>query len=551
VSVCPTYLIPNLSEPRTCQNCKDTNTYFYNGSCISGTSCPKNTILADSNRNGCIECLSPNYFDPTTNSCVGTCPIYLTPITTSPRYCQNCLESNKYYDYDSNSCVTTCPEFLIPNGTTGICDNCKDTNKYSYNGSCYTGSNCPSSILVNSSRNGCQECSEPNYYNLGTDTCVAECPEYLIPNINSPRSCINCKDTSKLSYDGSCVSASTCPNKSFLVDTPTNGCLICETSYYDPNSKKCVTTCPTYLVPNTNTRNCDNCKDNGKYSYNRACLAKCPDGSFIDDTSKNGCKLCADQGNYFESGACVSQCTHGKAIINNICSVCPNPNNFISDFNCVDICPIGKTYYDSFRVCSSCPSDKYNYNNSCFNSCPTGTATYENDNNCFDWLALGKYLSSNYIVDKCPNGKYYDTKNVCTDCKPLFVLENNCVSSCPTNYLYDSSNVCYTCKSINKVFSINTCVTTCPLDAYYNDVQDISMNMCISCKAQNKYLVYGDKSCSQACPDTTNLNEEYSVCSKNGCLDIKMVLNENKCTTNCPDDKILKSSKCETRPPGK
>ncbi|MCP3681851.1 MAG: hypothetical protein GY861_04100, partial [bacterium] len=123
VSSCPAFLVENTNTPRHCQNCKDNSTYSYNGACVAGTSCPTNTVLIDTNRNGCQDCASPNFFDPVTSSCVSSCPAFLVENTNTPRHCQNC----------------------------------KDSSTYSYNGACVAGTSCPiKTKLANTSRNGCE-----------------------------------------------------------------------------------------------------------------------------------------------------------------------------------------------------------------------------------------------------------------------------------------------------------------------------------------------------------------------------------------------------------
>jgi len=256
------------------------------------------------------------------------------------------------------------------------------------------------------------------------------------------------------------------------------------------------------------------------------------------NTDRNGCQDCLDIGKVYDAGTCTSQCPHGKIAINNICSVCPN-NQLIYNGQCVTLCPIGY-YKDSWKVCNQCPSNKFFYNNICLDSCPTNTATIQNSNICVDWKSKGQFLSNNFIVDSCPPGNAYDLLNKCLDCKlqNKVLLNNQCVISCPENWILSEYSECYTCQSINKINYYGKCVAQCPLDAY------VSSDMCISCQKQNKFLVYGDTACSDACPSDTTLNIDFSVCSKNQCLDVNLVLDNNLCVTFCPPTKILTNNEC-------
>ncbi len=206
-------------------------------------------------------------------------------------------------------------------------------------------------------------------------------PNYLIPQLNLPRHCQNCKDTNEYSYNDSCIKGS-CPVNSILIDSPTNGCLYCSpNTFFDSNLNTCVTKCPKFLVENTSTMTCNNCKTTNTYSLNEACVSKCPDDAIIVDTNRNGCEVCSAAGKVLENGRCVISRSKGKVLINNVCSICPESSSSIFNNSCVKECNDGYIL-DEFRICLACTN--LVHNNQCVAACPNETATYPNVKECFN-----------------------------------------------------------------------------------------------------------------------------------------------------------------------
>jgi len=75
-----------------------------------------------------------------------------------------------------------------------------------------------------------------------------------------------------------------------------------EGTYLSNITSNCETSCPTYVVANTFSRSCDNCKLLSLgFSYNNVCVAgsTCPANTYLADSSTNGCLACASP-NYFD-----------------------------------------------------------------------------------------------------------------------------------------------------------------------------------------------------------------------------------------------------------
>jgi len=513
VATCPTYLVPN-GTTGNCDNCKTLSLgYSSNGSCLAGATCPSNTSLVDTNRNGCSTCLAQGiYWDgEVALTCVATCPSYLIPngttgncdncktlslgysnngscvagaacptntslVNTNRNGCSTCLAQGIYWDAEvALTCVATCPSYLVPNGTTGQCDNCKTlTLGYSYNGACVAGAGCPTTTsLVDTNRNGCVNCISQGKYFDGevSNTCVTNCPEYLIPN-GTTGNCDNCKSLSNgYSVNGACVSGSNCPDYFYLDNSNRNGCLYCKSigKYFDGETSLCVSTCPIYLVPNISNGNCDNCKLlNLGFSFNGACIAGslCPNYSVLDNSSRNGCHTCKSINKYYDDGVCVDTCPILKPTnSDNICTNCSGTSNpYFQNGVCVHKCDIG-SIYDSANVCTPCPSNRsYIYQNLCLSGC--------------GYLCTGSNKLCYNAKDASPEQYWFD--GLCYDVKPsnsaIFDANYNaykkCVEVVPKQYNYLLSCV-FSCPSETILDSTNTTCISYISSGKYNHILHI------------------------------------------------------------------------------
>ena len=209
---CPIYLIPN-STNGNCDNCKLLNLGFsYNDTCISGTTCPNDTVLDNISRNGCHTCKSINkYYND--GICVDTCPS-LKP-SNSDNICTACTTDKKYLQngvcvqicdlgsiYDSDNVCTPCASnepYIFNNKCLSSCGYlCTDSNKICYNaknaspeqywfdGKCYDKIQ-SNTALFNTDYNVYKKCNdlEQKQYNY-LSGCVLKCPEgTLLDNSNS------------------------------------------------------------------------------------------------------------------------------------------------------------------------------------------------------------------------------------------------------------------------------------------------------------------------------------------------------------------------------
>jgi len=125
------------------------------------------------------------------------------------------------------------------------------------------------------------------YYSYVTDSCVTNCPDYLVPD-STNRKCINCKVTGMFFYNGACV-ASSCPALTVIEDSSRNGC--------------------------------DTCAAKSQYYENGVCVLNCSAGRISDPQAI--CIACADN-QVIKDNICVSNCGDRQYYdANRICNACP------------------------------------------------------------------------------------------------------------------------------------------------------------------------------------------------------------------------------------
>ena len=427
--MCTACVLPEIFNPvpKLCQNCttisSGVNNYLNNGS-VCVVSCSSQFKISDVDLI-CSQCIAPTFYNIETDTCVNPCPTYLVPNTTN-RNCDNCntlslgfsyngicnavagcpalytldnparngcatcLSLGLYYDGDvAMGCVATCPAYLIPNTGNGNCDNCKTiSSSYSYNDACVAGAACPVlSTLINANRNGCKSCiSLAKFYDEETKTCVATCPEYLIPN-QITRNCDNCK-LLNLGYSilTSCVSGSSCPPGLKLVNTSRNGCLACPGTQV-LQSGECVNSCNPGYIEDTN-RACVTCPSNLPYYLGNQCVSSCLYMGF--DVATKICYNCKSVSKFWFAGQCVDSIPLGTALkveefaAYAICSQM-DPAQYKYQGVCVKDCPINTFRFPAKLECSTSNCRDYNaffYNGVCVNPCPVSTSVDQITNKC-------------------------------------------------------------------------------------------------------------------------------------------------------------------------
>ena len=231
--------------------------------------------------------------------------------------------------------------------------------------------------------------------------------------------------------------------------------------------------------------------------------------------------------------------------------------------NCSDICFFNnkKIIYDD-RICSfNCPdTDKFNYNNLCYKSCPSDT--FINFGKCVSNCTNGYYTNKNdssVKICKCINPK-------CFECS-LKSLESDLCISCNDDYypIYnDSSNIypfinCY--KSPEGFYfdkiekNYKPCYPSCKACKEKGDIKD---NKCLKCSLnyQFKNEFPNDTNCYEECKDYYYFDNEKNYYCVNECPETynKIIEEKKKCIDDCSKDDIYKyyfKKKCYSKCPEK
>jgi len=231
---------------------------------------------------------------------------------------------------------------------------------------------------------------------------------------------------------------------------------------------------------------------------------------------------------------------------------------------CVSSCPITQPYYDSFKVCSSCPTYARFYNsldNTCRSSCPESAPRYDNSNFlCVQCPSTTPYYhSSDNTCKQCPvSAPLYDIaeKRCTTTCtgNSWLKLDSSCVSpaGCPTQNIIEISSkeklmslngmngVCRP-ETISKVFSTKFERIIFPGTYNYEE-----------CEEEYFYKVGGK--CGY-CPPNSFLSGTICIkqCGDNKCkcpIGQKYVPFSRKCVITCPEDNpLLIDGNCLQCPP--
>ena len=323
--------------------------------------------------------------------------------------CTSCSDKYHFIADEPNSCIkeTDKPDNYYLNEDTNTYEKC-----YESCGSC--------SKLGNSTDNKCTSCKEnyivhPGKNNLCVQPCSSDekwlvsyltndyictgtCPdEYIYYNPSTKQCIIDCSLINKVYYNFECISD--CPEKTFNYKS------------------ECIDECPSFLSPNIEAQQCENCKDKNKYLYQGECIDDKPENTFIEDKSYNVLKNC---------------------------------------FYIIDEYKLG-TYYQQKEGCNSqCPLEYYYYNTAlglcakCYQTCKKCDRIGNSDKHgCVE--CIEDFIKFEKIPNKCLKpcddlwsyDENYQTLQCIEKCEKMIVIDTNeCTTKCDSNYLIFEDKYC-------------------------------------------------------------------------------------------------------------
>ena len=387
--------------------------------------------------------------------------------------------------------------------------------------------------------------------NLRCEKCSSSCTECSTSTTN----CTSCADTTKVIYEGACISAcydgyyapavsvfcTKCTSPCYKCQAPGTSCLSCVSGYYLKGTQ-CLSDCGSQYFKNSSTQICDACSTScyncsGSSTLCTSCLnqylldAQCvssntciSDNKHIANTSTYVCDTC--------DSSC-SECSGSTTT----CTKCSGTLNLYGT-TCISNCPT--QYYASSNECKSCNASC----NGCVSTashclaCQTGMYLEEDTYNCVIRCGTNYYLSGNNCV-KCYSSclTCSQSPTSCTSCgSSLFLSENRCVSTCPSgtfgenNKCKDCDSSCATCNllstnctscSASKLMYSNSCVSTCPsgTTAISSECQSCTgqcasctgtVSYCTECLNPVEYAYAGQ--CLTACPTNTLASKTGQTC---------------------------------------
>ena len=201
-------------------------------------------------------------------------------------------------------------------------------------------------------------------------------------------------------------------------------------------------------------------------------------------------------------------------------------SNISNSSNCSDICFVKNIKLDlNINECvHSCNDNGYNYEYGgiCYNECPEGTQTLNNDSNLCVKIIKSYESKTNFTegyyfdinsgeykkcFERCKycNESGDEINNNCLECKSNFffldenIYQNNCYKKCPFYYFFNESGN-YICSGENK----------CP--EKYNKLISFK-NQCIDqCKNDNIYIYEYKNNCFIQCPLRTIYDKSLDIC---------------------------------------
>ena len=443
-------------------DCSTDNKYKYEYQDKCYKECPYNSKLINNSYlciDNCNNSINNRY--EYQDKCYKECPYNSKLINNSYLCIDNCINSiNNIYEYQ-NKCYKECPynSKLINNSYLCI-DNCINSinNIYEYNNKCYK--ECPyNSKLINNSYLCIDNCLSDVEYNYEyKNKCYKYCPNKTF-YYNEDKFCYDkipdgfyCNDTVANTLDKCHENCKTCNEGPKIYN---NNCLTCpDTGNIYLNLGNCTNNCSKgFFIYKKSIKICK-CIYAQKCNYcslnsieSDLCLDCNNDEGFYekidDEFSLEGFIDCYKdpEGYYLEKNLyqkCYKSCkfcsTRGDEI-NHKCLQCYENYTYVSDFdninNCYNKCDFyyyydkendnkyqctlenncpekySKSIEDKKRCIDSCYNDniyKYEYKNSCYESCPIGTILSFNISFfCQDIEELQKYNSKPVIFEKVLN----------------------------------------------------------------------------------------------------------------------------------------------------
>ena len=285
-------------------------------------------------------------------------------------------KEEKMIDY-TNECINSCSDSLI--------------YKYEYKGICY------------------EKCSTPLYYDYTHTKCIDEIPEGYYLN-----------DTEQRTIEKCIIKCKECSMDSLV----NNLCLSCNDIYgyykkYDENLDlennifiNCYKEAPEgYVFDSIN-------------KFYKSCYSTCKDCTELGNIKNHKCTECYDSYTMNE-GNCSTNCdnyfiyispSEYECIENETC-----PNNYnkliIDKKECIDDCNKDNSY-------------RYEYNNTCYVSCPPGTKISKN-NVCMDYIEEetdSEEINSDELINRCNGYKFFTYQCIIDYDNPNIIFFKNMIT---------------------------------------------------------------------------------------------------------------------------
>ena len=325
--------------------------------------------------------------------------------------------------------------------------------------------------------------------------CHDNCKTCEEEGTNDNNKCLTCPSEGKKYLDsGNCVS--TCTSGGYFTYSEDPLILSCKCT-----NPKCLYCTPESLANNNYCIICNN--DGGYYSIQDDTTTvdsfincyKNPTGYYLDTNIYKPCY-----------STCVNCDGFGNESNNN-CNECDNEHLLLTDFNkknCYTKCT-NYYYFDK--------DDSYKYKCTENNNCPTGYKLIYSTTKCIDNCnnaGIYKYEYNNICYERCPSGTYYSYDHTqCLGSVPTGYYCNNtnaqtidaCHSNCQTceDGGTDENNNCKTCPSEGtKYFDFGNCKETCDNGIHTdNSILKCNCRYNISCeKCENNNGEYLCETCN-------------------------------------------------------
>ena len=355
----------------------------------------------------------------------------------------------------------------------------------------------------------------------GTNECLDECYSYQFEYNNI------CYDDCPSGMENILLDKKTCINED---DIPEN-------YYWDNNGnmyKKCYNLCKSCSQSGSGTNNnCNECT-NGYIFLSESsvptknCFKQCQFYYYFSNTEQYTCvESCPSGYNKIvvQKGKCIDDCKKDDQY------------KYDNDGNCLKNCPDNKKNYEEEKKClDECYSYQFEYNNICYNNCPSGMVNIlQNIKTCIneDDIPDNYYLDNNDNIYKecynlCKRCRQSGTEiiNNCDECineyiflNDSYVPQKNCYKQCDYYYYLNESNN-YICTEYDN----------CPLQ-YYKKINQ--RKKCIDdCRKDEFYIYDYYNTCLSKCPDNIKNYEEEKKCLDE-CYSYQFEY-RNICYNDCP-----------------